>query len=215
MSTSLEYDEPLLPKLRGGLGYTNGPNEPNDMWKVKLNIGIISAITLGTLVFFFLTTFFFVYVSEVENEIFRDEVNTMLDEVQRVSDTVNANLNIDSKRPRRTISTNEMRSNPDDVQRWKKRNDEVKANAIQLCLFVLGGLVVCTAISAYFLPEGQRFKLLGTVWLRALLYLTFIGTLEWLFLSIVTSQFKTVAIVQLKQKVMKKVSEVMSFRSFY
>lgn len=198
------------PLIHGGLG----TYDTLDTNKVKLNIGIISAITLGTLVFFFLTTFFFVYVSDVENEIFRDEVSAILDEVQRVSDTVDKTFNKEGKRVRLPIPTNELRSNPEDVKNWKQRNDEVRSSAIQLCLLVLGGLLLCTAISAYFLPEGQRLELLGKVWLRALLYLTFIGTLEWLFLNIVTSQFKTVAIVKLKQKLMMRVQEVMTYPSF-
>lgn len=170
---------------------------------VPWTTGIIGAITLGVLVFFFLTTFFFLYVSRVEKSIFENEVTSVLDELQQVSDSAHSMSSL----PAQTIRPDQLVVDGDAIQKWREGNESVKRRATTLCLYVLAGLVVVTLVAAYLLPAGQRLSILGGVWLRALVYLTFIGLIEWLFLTIVTSQFKIISVVQIKQDLMKKVAD--------
>lgn len=170
-----------------------------ESWTGKIVNLVMSACTLSVLVFVFLTIFFFTYVRTVERDIFRNEVGRVIDNVKESRDAANQYLGIPSRAPK-TIN---VKVYPDDVKKWEQKNHDTLMSSITLCAIVFGALILLTGVMYYFFCID-----LMHIWGRALLYLVFIGLVEYMFLALVTSQFMTVSAVETKQKLLVKLSQV-------
>lgn len=183
-------------------------NEPEPKSGVaKLLESILSAVTLSVLVFLFLSIFFVTYVNKVENQIFRDEVDQVLTEFERVADKVETNLPYHTPQP---ILVSSTQVSDEEMKAWSQRNTNTMIDAFKLVAIVFGSMIFFNVVIKFAFPQYISWMSLFDISIRALVYLTFIGFVEFLFLRLVSSQYRTISTLEVKQKVLKKCSDVLS-----
>lgn len=173
----------------------------------KVLEAFMSAITLSVFVFLFLSIFFVTYVSKVENQIFRDEVNQVLNEFQRVTDKVESNIPYHTASP---VSVSEIQVSDDEMNAWSDRNQKIIIESFKLVGIVFGSMIVLNVLIKLAFPQYISWMTVLRIVARAFLYLCFIGAAEFLFLRVVSSQYRTISTVEVKQKVFKKCADVLS-----
>lgn len=174
----------------------------------KMLQAFMSAITLSVLVFLFLSIFFVTYVSKVENEIFRDEVNQVLNEFQRVTENVESNVPYHTPQP---LAVSELQVSDEEMSAWSDRNSKIIIESFKLVAIVFGSMVVLNVIIKLAFPQYISWMTVFSIVTRALVYLCFIGAAEFLFLRVVSSKYRTISTVEVKQKVFKKCAQVLSY----
>lgn len=165
----------------------------NNHW---VNDGIAIAIQVS-LVFSFLTIFFFVYVTKIEKEEFQKQMNLIVDNI--MDDVVNDLLNlVNSNSPLSKEDTNILVNGiidvmeekitfeaKDSIQDITKINSNVKSKAFSSLATVLLGVVIITVIFlilGFCLPIKQNIK-------EALIAVIFVGLTEFSFLTFIASKY--------------------------
>lgn len=161
------------------------PSSTSLIWK---HVG--SAVVLSTLVFIFLTVFFYTYVKTVENDVFKIEVN----EVFNIFFKSNYSKTFFQKDEK-----NDQQSNENEIKKWEERNNNLIKDSIYLAMYVFFAcLLICG-----FLWWWKGISL-DEIWLTSLIYLIFIGLTEFLFLTLITREYRTISAVEIKNKVLSK-----------
>ena len=161
-------------------------------WKVWEHL--TSAVVLSALVFTFLAVFFYTYVSKVERDVFETELVSTFD-----------SLSIDPKTTRFILeSIPSADTESEKLQRenreWKQRNQTIENDSWYLVSIVFGSCIVFSILMSL-LFKFSIFQL----WVRSLIYLTFIGLTEFMFLLLVTREYSSVSPVRVKRIIGDKV----------
>lgn len=165
----------------------------NNHW---VNDGIAIAIQVS-LVFSFLTIFFFVYVTKIEKEEFKKQMNLVVDNI--MDDVVNGMQNLlNSNSPLSKENTNILVNGiidvmeekitieaKDSIQDIAKINSDVKSKAFSSLTTVLLGVVIIAVIFlilGFCIPIKQNIK-------EALIAVVFVGLTEFSFLTFIASKY--------------------------
>lgn len=165
----------------------------NNHW---VNDGIAIAIQVS-LVFSFLTIFFFVYVTKIEKEEFKKQMNLVVDNI--MDDVVNGMPNLlNSNSPLSKENTNILVNGiidvmeekitieaKDSIQDIAKINSDVKSKAFSSLTTVLLGVVIIAVIFlilGFCIPIKQNIK-------EALIAVVFVGLTEFSFLTFIASKY--------------------------
>ena len=165
----------------------------NNHW---VNDGIAIAIQVS-LVFSFLTIFFFVYVTKIEKEEFKKQMNLVVDNI--MDDVVNGMPNLlNSNSPLSKENTNILVNGiidvmeekitieaKDSIQDIAKINSDVKSKAFSSLTTVLLGVVIIAVIFlilGFCIPIKQNIK-------EALIAVIFVGLTEFSFLTFIASKY--------------------------
>lgn len=162
-------------------------------WKVWEHL--TSAVVLSSLVFTFLTIFFYTYVTNVERSVFDSELVNTFD-----------SLSVDPKSTRFVLDSIPSETNTETREKvrkeWQQRNESIQYDSWSL-VSVVFGLCIVFSIVMSLLFNFSIFQL----WVRSLIYLSFIGLTEFMFLLLVTREYSSVSPVRVKRIIGEKVRD--------